>query len=402
VLDPQSASLPSSSLTSNVSASSKSYRPDVQGLRAVAVALVILYHARFWVFGGGFVGVDVFFVISGFVITGHLLRHSQSSIRTTLADFYARRIRRIVPAATVVLVLTLILGYNLLGSNFDPALVGDAKWASLFSANFRFIHTSSGYFIAGIPPSLVQHFWSLAVEEQFYFVWPLVLLAATRLAPAAYRRHAVGLVLIVIIVASAWWSWHDTLANATEAYYSPFTRAWEIALGALVAVSPRVGDRLSPLAIQRIAMGSLFALLISATLQRSPLSFPGFAAWLPCGAAAVLLWSGTSSQPSLTARWLSHPAITAIGDRSYSLYLYHFAWLEIPLQMVHPASGFFVTTLEIAGTAVCAELSFRYLENPIRRSRRLDRDRVSVLLLLLVCVAAVFDTAWWVGHLAGV
>ena len=106
----------------------KSYRPDVQGLRAVAVALVILYHARFWVFGGGFVGVDVFFVISGFVITGHLLRHSQSSIRTTLADFYARRIRRIVPAATVVLVLTVILGYNLLGSNFYLDLFFVVYW----------------------------------------------------------------------------------------------------------------------------------------------------------------------------------------------------------------------------------------------------------------------------------
>ncbi len=401
MLDPQSASIPPAQPSSNLTTMKKSYRPDVQGLRAVAVALVILYHARFWVFGGGFVGVDIFFVISGFVITSHLVRHSQGSVPTTLADFYARRIRRIVPAATVVLVLTVILGYNLLGSNFDPALVGDVKWASLFSANFRFIHTSSGYFIAGIPPSLVQHFWSLAVEEQFYFIWPLVLLAATRLAPITYRRHALGVVLVIIIV-SAWWSWHDTLANATEAYYSPFTRAWEIALGALVAVGPRVGDRFSPVVVQRMAMGSVVALLISATFQRSPLSFPGIAAWLPCGAAAVLLWTGTSSQPSLTARWLSHPAMTAVGDRSYSLYLYHFAWLEIPLQMVHPASGFFVTTLEIAGTAMCAELSFRYLENPIRRSRRLDRDRVSVLLVLLVCVAAVFDAAWWVGHLAGV
>ncbi len=360
---------------------------------------MILYHARFWLFGGGFVGVDAFFVISGFVITGHLVRHDTGSLGGDLRDFYTRRIRRIVPAASVVLVLTVLLGYECLGSNFDPSLLGDARWASLFSANFRFISTSSSYFISGVPPSLIQHFWSLAVEEQFYFVWPIILLSVNRWTPVAVRRQAVIGVLAVLVATSAWWSWHDTVLHSTTAYYSPFTRGWELGLGALVALVPSWPRDWSRLAATRTAAVALGALFAAAVLQRSTLSFPGIAAWWPCAATAAVLWVGTAPTPTPVSTFLSHPIMTRIGDRSYSLYLYHFAWLEIPLQLVHPVSGFIPTVFEIAATAVCAEISYRVIENPIRHSRRLGRDPIAVVLILLVSIAAVWDATWWVGRL---
>ena len=216
----------------------QTFRPDIQGLRAIAVILVILAHARVPGFEGGYIGVDVFFVISGFVITSLLRRQPPRRVRHNLAYFYARRIRRIVPAATLTLVATTFAAYFLLGTNFVPQLLGDVRWASLFSANFRLIRTGSNYFIPGVAPSLVTHYWSLAVEEQFYLFFPLVVFSIAMFTPLKNRTTPLGLFLIAAIAASAWYSWHLTPISPTVAYYSPFTRFWEIALGALVALDP--------------------------------------------------------------------------------------------------------------------------------------------------------------------
>ena len=177
----------------------QTFRPDIQGLRAVAVILVILAHASVPGFEGGYLGVDVFFVISGFVITSLLLRQPPRHVRQNLAYFYARRIRRIVPAATLTLVGTTFAAYFLLGTNFVPQLLGDVRWASLFSANFRLIHTGSNYFIPGVAPSLVTHYWSLAVEEQFYLFFPLVVFSLTWLTPLRSRATSLGLFLAAAI-----------------------------------------------------------------------------------------------------------------------------------------------------------------------------------------------------------
>jgi len=213
----------------------RSFRPDIQGLRALAVLLVIADHADIPGFSGGYIGVDLFFVVSGYVITQLLLREAGNGIGTGLGDFYARRVRRIVPAATATLVATLLVAWATLGARLNPQLPGDVRWASLFSANFRFIETGSNYFVPGIFPSLITQFWSLGVEEQFYLCFPLVVLLIARFAPAGRRLALLSVTLTVAIALSAWWSIHLSAIDPTPAYYSPFTRFWELGLGCLLA-----------------------------------------------------------------------------------------------------------------------------------------------------------------------
>src|SRR3984957_1090057 len=154
----------------------RKFRPDVQGLRAVAILLVVFYHADIAGFRGGYVGVDVFFVISGFVITGVLLRERTLSGRTSLLAFYGRRCRRIIPAATLVIIVTVALAFHFLDIGQGIRTATDGRWASVFLANYHFASTGTNYLDAQLPPSPLQNFWSLAVEEQFYFVYPTLFL----------------------------------------------------------------------------------------------------------------------------------------------------------------------------------------------------------------------------------
>jgi peptidoglycan/LPS O-acetylase OafA/YrhL len=378
---------------------SSTFRPDIQGMRAVAVILVILVHASVPGFEGGYVGVDVFFVISGFVITRLLLRQPRRNIARNLADFYANRIRRIVPAATLALVVTVIAAYALLGTNFNPSLLIDVRWASLFSENFRLIHTASNYFVPGLAPSLVTHFWSLAVEEQFYLCYPIVIFSLTWLTPRRYRTLVIAIFLVMAIALSAWWSWHLTPLNTVAAYYSPLTRFWELALGGLTAVIPAQWARRTPRFNSLCAVVAVIALGAAAVRLSGTSVFPGVVAWWPCGASATLLWTGQSSLRGAPSSWLSWRPLRYIGDISYSLYLWHYAWLVLPEQMAHPLTSPFARVIEIAGATACAVVSYHLVENPIRHARRLVRDGWAAALLLLVCVALSWDTTLLIGHL---
>src|SRR5271163_2754309 len=215
----------------------RKFRPDVQGLRAIAILLVVLFHAGVPGLSGGYVGVDVFFVISGFVITGVLLRERSSTGGTSFLSFYARRVRRIVPAATLVILATVIAGYFLLGAGPAGTTATDGQWASVFLANFHFAATSTNYLASQYPPSPLQNFWSLAVEEQFYLVYPLIFLIVAGLFTKVSLRLRLGVVLGACIVTSYALSVTMTATNAPGAFFSPFTRAWELALGGLVALS---------------------------------------------------------------------------------------------------------------------------------------------------------------------
>src|ERR1700722_14759441 len=212
------------------------FRPDIQAVRALAVSLVVLYHADIPGVHGGFLGVDVFFVVSGFVITNVLLRENPSRGTTSIPGFYARRIRRILPAATVVLILTVFATYHWLGYIAGAMNADDAKYVAAFVGNFRFASLGTQYFTATQPPSTLQQFWSLAVEEQFYLVWPLLFLILT-LPKLAYSPVArLVSALSVIIIASLVWCVIETRQNEVWAFFPPLTRAWELALGALLAV----------------------------------------------------------------------------------------------------------------------------------------------------------------------
>ncbi|MDE3203970.1 MAG: acyltransferase [Acidobacteriota bacterium] len=376
------------------------FRPDVQGLRAVAVLLVIGNHAGIPGLSGGYIGVDVFFVISGYVITQLLLREADRGLRSGLADFYSRRIRRIVPAASLTLMATAIAAQVALGAGIDPNLPGDLRWASLFSANLRLIHTGSDYFIPGLHPSLVTQFWSLAVEEQFYLIYPLFVFLVARSAPEGKRNRILFVGVGAGVLLSAWYSSHLTAINAPEAYYSPLSRFWELGLGCLLAL----GSTQRPIRTrraERLAVGAGAALLLAALVVLDARSaYPGTLAWLPCGAAALILWAGRTGRPNPVTRLLGRDPLTYLGNISYSLYLTHYVWLKLPEMVSSPMTGPGWRVLELMGTFLSAAASYHLVEDPIRRSKALAGDRVAAVLLLLVCVAAVWLTAAVVAHSA--
>src|SRR6202167_2866730 len=212
------------------------FRPDIQAVRALAVVLVVLYHADIPGVHGGFLGVDVFFVVSGFVITNVLLREKASTDGTSIPGFYARRIRRILPAATVVLIATVFATYHWLSYITGAINADDAKYVAAFVGNFHFATLGTQYFTASQPPSTLQQFWSLAVEEQFYLVWP-VLFLLLRL-PWKVLSPVVRLISVhtVVIGLSLAWSIIETSQNEVCAFFSPLSRAWELAVAALLAV----------------------------------------------------------------------------------------------------------------------------------------------------------------------
>jgi peptidoglycan/LPS O-acetylase OafA/YrhL len=372
-------------------------RRDIQGLRALAVVLVIADHAGVPGFSGGFVGVDVFFVISGFVITQLLLREAPKGARRGLADFYSRRIRRIVPAATATLVVTMVGTDLLLGSRMNPLLPGDVRWASLFAANFRLINTGSNYFVPGTHPSLVTHFWSLAVEEQFYFVWPVVVFSMARLVHPRHLHRALAATLIVGVAVSAWWSIHLSAGDPVAAYYSPFTRFWELGLGCLLATVASSRPIRFVWLVGLAAWLGVALLVVALTTFNSASVYPGWRAWLPCAATAALIWAGVGGGRTVASWLLSTRPLVYVGDISYSLYLLHFPLLELANEAPSWLSSLDWRLLAIGGTVVCAICSYHRLENPIRRSRKLDADRVAVALLLAVCVAASWTASIVVG-----
>ncbi len=382
-------------------ARSAGFRRDIQGLRALAVLLVIANHAHMPGFAGGYIGVDVFFVISGYVITQLLLRETGKGIRRGLLDFYSRRVRRIVPAATVTLVGTIAVAAILLGSRLNPNLPGDLRWASLFAANFRLISTGSDYFVPGISPSLITQFWSLAVEEQFYLCFPLLVFVTAAAVRPERRLPLLRAALVIAIGLSAWWSVHLSAVDPAPAYYSPLTRFWELGLGCLLATVTARPTRSAR--AERLAVLVGLGLLVVALVELGPTStYPGSAAFLPCGATVLFLWAGAGGERTPVARLLATAPLVYIGDISYSLYLTHYVWLVLPAQLSPPLVGWGWRLLELTGTFVTAVLSYHLIENPIRRSRRLAADRVAVFLMLCVCVAASWTAAAVVSHLVGV
>ena len=210
-------------------------RPDIQGLRAVAVLLVVLGHAHVPLLAGGYVGVDVFFVISGFLITGWLLRHATAAHRVPFGEFYGARARRILPAATLTLIATAVACTYLMNYVRAAAALRDELWAAVFAANVHFAEVDADYFAAGDPPSPIQHFWTLAVEEQFYLFWPLLLAGLLVLSGRHGPIRTTYLTVLVAagVVASLAWSIHVTSSDPQAAYFSATARAWERRLQAI-------------------------------------------------------------------------------------------------------------------------------------------------------------------------
>ena len=351
------------------------FRPDVEGLRAVAVLLVVLFHSQVAAVSGGYVGVDVFFVISGFVITGVLLRERASSERTSILSFYGRRCRRIIPAATLVIIATVGLAYWFLGVLGGIPTASDGRWAAVFLANFHFIATGTNYLSSQQPPSPLQNFWSLAVEEQFYVVYPTLFLLVAG-ARVLSLRVRLAIFLIVVIGVSFAYSVVDTHNNPIDAYFSPFTRAWELALGALVAVCT---PWLLKVPVRAGCLGHLarsWRHRCCRLCLQLPNPLPGIAGRHSSGRnGAGHRWrhrrscrrSRSPVGPS-PLRWL--------GRLSYSLYLWHWPILIIAAEYAGKTSLPVKDNLGWDVVALAASVvTYRLVENPIRRSTWLRRTR---------------------------
>ena len=343
---------------------------SLEGLRAVAVLMVMLYHGELGV-RGGYVGVDVFFVISGYLITSILITERQTTGRTSIRAFYGRRARRLIPASGLVTLSTLVAGWFVLDPIARRELGTDSLWASLFAANIRFARTGAEYLTTVDVPSALQHYWSLAVEEQFYFLWPLILVAAWRALRGS--KHAVTLVVSVIVVVSFVACVHLTSTNPVWSYFAPWTRAWEMAAGGLLAAATVNGRRrmLPPVIANVLGITGIIVIIGCAFLYSDSTTFPGWAALAPVIGTIAVIAQITARTPVNSA--LGTRVMTWIGERSYSLYLWH--WPLLTLASVR-FDG--LTPLQRAAaliaTAALAASTFALVENPVRHSPLLMRN----------------------------
>jgi peptidoglycan/LPS O-acetylase OafA/YrhL len=363
-------------------------RKDIQGLRALAVILVIANHVLGWP-GGGFVGVDVFFVVSGFLITGLLLREHERASKISLVNFYRRRVKRILPAALAVTVVTLIVGYAVLPRVRFEAVAWDALWATLFSSNWRSIFLGTDYMHVDAALSPLQHFWSLSIEEQFYFVWPVILIAALAYGATRPRRTA-GIVIALIGLASFAFAVWETVTSPTSAYFSTFSRVWELAAGAFVALGiakvSSVPHRMRPV----LAWGGLVAIVGSAVVMTESTPFPGPWAIVPVLGTLAVLAAGDGREPRML--WpLTNPISGYIGNLSYSLYLWHFPVLVFGTMFLSETPRRLALVVLLL-TALFAVISFHFIENPVRFGvgrARLMRPIAAFAAVSLVAVTIV-------------
>jgi peptidoglycan/LPS O-acetylase OafA/YrhL len=343
------------------------FRPDVQGLRAIAVTMVVIYHLYPRVLPGGFVGVDVFFVISGFLITGHLWREYQRSGRVRLLDFWGRRARRLLPAAALVLTVTWGVARFVLPSSQLSETAEQVRASALYYQNWLLAHDAVDYLNSGEAATPVQHFWSLSVEEQFYLVWPLLFLVA--ILVARHRRLfpvLVGL-MVVLVAASLAYSVYDTRVNPSAAYFVTPTRMWELGLGGLLAMLPEWANRFR----WRSWVGwtGLGLVLASPFILRGTTAFPGALALLPVGGAVMLIAGGPVHGP---ARLISVRPLVFLGGISYSLYLWHWPVIDLWTAYQGKAPGILSGAVIIVISVVLAWLTKTFVEDPVRLSPKLS------------------------------
>jgi len=438
------------------------FRPDIQALRALAVVLVLMFHASIPGFHAGFLGVDVFFVISGFVITGVLLQERAGSGGTSILDFYARRIRRILPAASVVIVLTIFATYHWLAFVTGASVAGDAKWVTAFMGNFHFATVGTQYFGASNPPSTLTQFWSLGVEEQFYVVWPVMFLVLARSFSAIRARNlsvngawalfavaltkivmsdhnanypqwskqainalllasilllAVGLLsripnvrirlvsaLSILMGASLIFNFIQTKNNPVWAFYSPLTRAWELGLGALLAVlTPYLVDKAPKL-------GTWFGIVGCAVIgactwfyssQTAATEWPGWRAILPVAATGLVIAGGSLRQSTGFGVITKFPVIQWVGAISFSLYLVHYPIIQIATQYSFtPLSGM-AHFEQILLSFALAAVSYYLLEQPVRKSTFFKNHRWATYVLGAALIAATYGAIFWHLHNSG-
>jgi len=356
------------------------YRPDIDGLRAIAVSLVLLFHANLG-FSGGFVGVDVFFVISGFLITGLILKQRQSGT-FSLPAFWGRRICRIIPAASVMVAVTLLVGCLILWPNDLAQLARSAVSQQLMLSNV-FFYQHTGYFGGPAETKALLHTWSLAVEEQFYLVFPFLLVFCNRLTKRTTLAVLLGLALISLGVSQ--WSAHSWQMGG---FFLIPSRMWELLLGAILVYCPEP-RRWKVSWLEVCSWGGFACIFASSWMFSSNTRFPGVAALVPCAGTALIIYANSSHLTSL-GRMLSNKRLVFVGLISYSLYLWHWPILAF----LHYSHGHNLSVVvrigALALSLLCAYFSWRFVETPFRR-------RFSKVSLRKTASAAVAAASFLLG-----
>lgn len=358
-------------------------RRDIEGLRAVAVASVLAFHAGVTRLSGGYVGVDVFFVISGFLITSLLIRERSASGGISFTTFYARRIRRLLPMSALVAVLTAIASRIWLEPLRVSSVATDLRGVATFSVNFVFAHRGADYLQSTLPPSPLQHYWSLAVEEQFYFVWPLLVFlvcwrarrVVTRVAAMSWFIFAASFIACMLMMKTA----------QPWAFFSPHTRAFELAAGGIVATLPFARGNVWRNVEAAFGWVGLAGIAACVVLFDESIAFPGPWAILPVVATMLVIRSAEHNSwgPHVVLRFAP---LQWLGSRSYSAYLWHWPVLIVAPAMVGSDLSGMQRAACIVMTLGLSELSYRFVENPIHRNRFVVGTRAGALAASLVLV----------------
>ncbi|MCW2849475.1 MAG: acyltransferase [Marmoricola sp.] len=361
------------------------YRGDIDGLRAVAVTLVVLFHIGWSAFPAGYVGVDVFYVLSGYLITALLLRELSTTGTISISGFYARRIRRLLPLSAVVLVSTAVASRFLTPTLDRPAVGSDLRSAALYFSNWHFAAESTRY-MADTTKSPVLHYWSLAVEEQFYVVWPLLLLLAVGATGLALHRWEVArrrVVLVLVLVGGASFvlSAATSAASGPWAYFGLHTRGWELAVGAALAVAGTAVTRIPALLAPVLGWGGLALVIGSAVLMSGDTIFPGTAALVPVLGTAMVVAAGAVPSRVGAARLLSLSWPRYVGRISYAWYLWHWPCIVLVGGLNEGSTGgpgeasgsggahsVWRMTLAVCLSLLLAVVSHHVVENPARRT----------------------------------
>ncbi|UOR02243.1 acyltransferase [Leucobacter allii] len=377
-------------------------RLDIQGLRALAVALVVGYHLFPERLSGGYLGVDVFFVISGYLIIGHLLRELDRTGRIRIARFWARRVRRLIPAALLVLLVCAVLAVAVMPAIVRVQNLGDIGFAAGYLLNWHLAAGAVDYLDAANPPSLVQHYWSLSVEEQFYLVTPLLIAGAALLAARLRgdRRRLIATVLAAAFAASLIHSIALTAASPQEAYFVTTTRVWEFLLGGLVAMLPAA--RLPGAAKHALSLAALLAILAAAYGFDAATAFPGWIALIPVAATGALLWVGDSATGLAPQRLAHARPVQFVGDTSYAIYLWHWPLIVVldatlGADPAAPLAHWRLALIVLPATLLLAWATRRFVEEPVRRARGpLERPpvvfggmAVAAGLVIALCAAQI-------------
>jgi len=364
-----------------------SFRADIQGLRAVAVLLVLMYHVWPGVLPGGYVGVDVFFVISGYLITGLLLREHDQTGRISMLRFYARRLRRLLPAATVTLAAVAAGSFLLLPDVYWRSIAIEVVASALYVENWWLASQAVDYLAEGESASPLQHYWSLSIEEQFYIVWPWLVAGAAWMGARAGRSTrgrvagAVGVLVAASLAHSIWF----TRQEPGIAYFATTTRVWELGLGALLATATW---RPSAPVGKALGFGGLALVIAAGLVLDADTLFPGAAALLPTLGAAMVIAAGGGRSGMDAALLLESRPARFLGDISYSLYLWHWPLIVFYLHLTERNPGLWSGTALVLVSMVVATLSRKLVEEPALRMGKQQRTLAGAYVLGGVCVAA--------------